>query len=221
MEKGTLYIVSTPIGNLGDITFRAVETLKTVNFIIAEDTRRTKVLLKAYDIETPMKSFHSYNIARKAEGIINELQKGANVAIVSDSGTPGISDPGFTFFLQCIEKKIPLIAVPGPTAMVTALVVSGKPMHSFVFEGFLSNKTARRKKQLAKLAEEDRTVILYESPHRIVKFLEDFDEMLGAREVVIARELTKKFEEIIRGQAKDIAEHFKVNKPKGEFVVIF
>ena len=221
MKTGTLYIVSTPIGNLADITFRAVETLKKVDFIVAEDTRRTKVLLDAYAISTPMRSFHSYNIAKKAEGIIRELQKGENVAIVSDSGTPGISDPGFTFFVQCIKDEIPIIAIPGPTAMVTALVVSGKPMHSFVFEGFLSNKTVRRKNQLAKFINEERTVILYESPHRIIKFLEDFDEIFGEKEVVIARELTKKFEEVRRGTAKILAQHFKENKPKGEFVVIF
>lgn len=221
MEKGTLYIVSTPIGNLEDMTLRGIRTLKEVDMIAAEDTRRTRILTGTYDIRTPLSSYHSHNSAGKRPFFTRLLAEGKNIALVSDSGTPGISDPGSVLIAECLKKDIPVCAVPGPTALVTALVLSGKPTNKFVFEGFLSNKPARRKKQLAELSKEKRTVIVYESPHRIVRFLEDFLEVVGDREIVVAREMTKKFEEIRREKTSAQLEHFLTNKPRGELIVIF
>ena len=221
METGTLYIVSTPIGNLEDMTFRGVRMLKEVDLIAAEDTRKTGILLNNYGIRTPMTSYHSHNLKVKTPKLIDELFSGRDVAVVSDSGTPGISDPGSVLIAESIKKGIDVIPVPGPSAAVAALVVSGKPTHKFVFEGFLSNKKARRRRQLEELSREERTVIVYESPHRIVKFLEDFLDVAGDREIVLARELTKKFEEISRLKASQHLQHFKTTKPKGEFIVVF
>lgn len=221
MPTGTLYIVSTPIGNLEDITLRAIRTLKEVDLVAAEDTRRAKVLFRAHDIETPATSFYSHNMKRKAPGLVEALLGGENVALISDSGTPGISDPGFVLISECIKNAIPLTAVPGPTALVAALVLSGKPTNKFVFEGFLSNKQARRRKQLEKLKEEERTVVVYESPHRIEKFLKDFMDVAGDRELALAREITKKFEEVRREKASQHLKHFEKSKPRGEFIVIF
>ena len=221
MDSGTLYIVSTPIGNLEDITMRAVRILKEVGLIAAEDTRRTKILLDAYGISNRLTSFHSHSTSRKGQELIKKLQEGASIALVSDSGTPGISDPGSVFISECIKNDIPVTAVPGPTALITALVLSGKPTHKFAFEGFLSIKGARRRKQIESLIKEDRTIVVYESPHRIISFLEDFRDVAEDREVVLARELTKKFEEIRRGPAKEHLEHFSEHKPRGEFIVVF
>jgi 16S rRNA (cytidine1402-2'-O)-methyltransferase len=221
MQTGTLYIVSTPIGNLEDITLRAIRTLKEVDLIAAEDTRRAKVLLGAYGISTPATSFYSYNMKKKAGQLIEKLKSGKNIALISDSGTPGISDPGHVLVSESIKSGIALTTVPGPTAFVAALVLSGKPTNKFVFEGFLSNKSAKRRKQLEKLKDEDRTVIVYESPHRIEKFLKDFAGLAPEREIVLAREITKKFEEVRRGTAKQHLRHFEENKPRGEFIVIF
>lgn len=221
MTTGTLYIVSTPIGNLEDMTLRAIKVLKEAHLVAAEDTRRAQILFKTYDISAPLISFHSYNRQGRTPQVIGELKKGKNVALISDSGTPGISDPGQTLVAECIEEGIPVTAVPGPTALIAALVLSGKPTHKFVFEGFLSNKTARRRKQLEEMKDQERTVIIYESPHRIEKFLADFRDIMGDRDVVLAREITKKFEEIRRGTAAEHLEHFSKNKPRGEFIVIF
>lgn len=221
MEPGTLYIVSTPIGNLEDITLRAVRTLKEVELIAAEDTRRAQILLKAYDISRPLISFHSYNRRQRTPHILSEIKKGRNIALISDSGTPGISDPGQTLVAECIAGDLPVTTVPGPTALIAALVLSGKPTHKFAFEGFLSNKSAKRRKQLEQLKGEERTVIIYESPHRIERFLEDFRDIMGDKDIVLAREITKKFEEIRRGKAEDHLVHFEKNKPRGEFIVIF
>ncbi|MFC1643966.1 16S rRNA (cytidine(1402)-2'-O)-methyltransferase [Candidatus Omnitrophota bacterium] len=221
MKPGTLYIVSTPIGNLEDITLRAIRVLKEVDLVAAEDTRRAKILFDAYGIKAKATSFHSYNLERKTPQIIRELLDGKNVALISDSGTPGISDPGSVLINGCIKNGISLVAVPGPTALVAALVLSGRPTNKFVFEGFLSNKAGRRRKQLEGLKSEERTVIIYESPHRIVKFLTDFRDIFGDREVVLAREITKKFEEVTRDKASCHLEHFSKNKPRGEFIVIF
>jgi len=220
MNKGTLYIISTPIGNLEDITFRAVRVLKEVDLIAAEDTRKTRILTSHYEINTPLTSYHSYNIKQKTSGLIKKILDGQSIAVVSDSGTPGISDPGSVLISEAIKKEVPITAIPGPTAAITALVLSGKSTHKFVFEGFLSNKTAKRRKQLKELKDEERTVIIYESPHRIVKFLNDCIEVLGDAQIVLARELTKKFEEIKRGTASQLVDHFTKNKPKGEFIVI-
>ena len=217
---GTLYIVSTPIGNLRDITLRAIETLKSVSLIAAEDTRHTKILLDRYEIKTSMTSYFEYNKVRKTDYLITVLKEGRSVALVSDAGTPGISDPGYKIIRLAIDNDIPVVPIPGPSGLVTALTVSGKPTDKFTFEGFLSNKPIRRKNQLKKLKDEGRTAVIYESPHRILKLLEDIIEVYGDVEIVLTRELTKKFEEIRRQKASLQLEHFKTNKPKGEFIVI-
>lgn len=217
---GTLYIVSTPIGNLADITFRAIETLKAVNVIACEDTRHTRILTERYGIKKPLVSFYSHNQVRKADVIIDRLKEGQNVALVSDAGTPGISDPGYVLIKAALDAGIRVEAIPGPSALITALVVSGKPTNKFVFEGFLSNKSSQRRKRLIALKEEERTIILYESPHRILKMLKDIEEIMGDRDIVVIRELTKKFEEIKRGKAGQIREYFEHKGVKGEFVVV-
>lgn len=221
MQTGTLYIVSTPIGNLEDMTLRAIRVLKEVDLIAAEDTRKSQILLKTYDINTPVTSYYSYNLDKKTPYLLSVLLGGKSLALVSDSGTPGISDPGYVLIARCIEQNIPITVVPGPTALIAALVLSGKATKSFVFEGFLSNKSGRRRKQLEALKSEERTVILYESPHRIIRFLEDFIKVFGDREIVLAREITKKFEEVLRATAGKHLEHFAKEKPRGEFIVIF
>ena len=217
---GTLYIVSTPIGNLTDITLRAIETLKTVDLIACEDTRHTKILLDRYGIKTPTTSFFEYNKIQKADYLIRQLKEGRSVALVSDAGTPGISDPGHNIIKLAIDNTIPIIAIPGPTAFVTALVMSGKPTHKFTFEGFLSNKSQARKNRLKVLKEEGRTVVLYESPHRIIKLLEDILAVYGDTTVVLARELTKKFEDVRREKVGVLLSHFKATSPRGEFIVV-
>jgi 16S rRNA (cytidine1402-2'-O)-methyltransferase len=221
MTEVQLYIVSTPIGNMEDITYRAVRILKEVDLIAAEDTRKTQNLLSRYSIDTKTTSYHSFNVRQKTPSLIKMLNEGKTMALVSDAGTPGISDPGEVLVKEAIKQGINITAIPGPAAMIAALVISGKQTNSFVFEGFLSNKSGRRKRQLEKLLLEDRTIILYESPHRIVKLLAEFDRCAPGREVVLGRELTKKFEEIRRGTAKEHVCHFEATKPKGEFVVIF
>jgi len=217
---GTLYIVSTPIGNLADMTLRAIETLKSVDLIAAEDTRHTKILLDRYGIKTPTTSYFEYNKVRKTEYLLEALQEGKSVALVSDAGTPGISDPGWKIIRSCIDSAIPVIPIPGPSGLLAALTVSGKPTDKFTFEGFLSPKPGKRKNQLKKLKDESRTAVLYESPHRISKLLQDILEVYGDVEVVLARELTKVFEEVRRERVSSAIEHFKTLKPKGEFIVI-
>ena len=215
-----LYLVSTPIGNLKDITFRAVETLKGVDLIAAEDTRHTKILCDHYEIKTPLTSFYAHNESKKGQYLLNFLQAGKNIALVTDAGTPGISDPGYSLIKLAQENHIPVTAVPGPTALITALSLSGLPAGRFVFEGFLPAKGAARRKKLEGFKSEERTIIFYESPYRIVKALKDIDEVLGNPQVVCARELTKKFEEIKRASARELFEHFTREKPKGEFVLL-
>ncbi len=217
---GALYIVSTPIGNLEDITLRALRTLKEVDLIAAEDTRRTKILLDKYNIRKKLISFYSYNKLRRKDEIINLLKEGKNIALVSDAGTPGISDPGFSLIKSVIENQIPLTPIPGPTALITALVISGKPTDKFVFEGFLSNKSSKRRHRLEFLKEEERTIIIYESCHRITKLLKDILDTMGDREIVFTRELTKKFEEVKRDRVSALLEHFSRARPSGEFIVI-
>ena len=221
MQKGILYIVSTPIGNLEDISLRAIRTLKEADLVAAEDTRRTKILFSSCDIQNQLTSFHSYNIREKTPKLIKMLEDGKSIALVSDSGTPGISDPGSVLISECIKKDVTVTAIPGPTALITALVLSGKPTHKFIFEGFLSNKSAKRRKQLEALKDSEKTVIIYESPHRIVRFLEDFIDVVGDRDIAIARELTKKFEEISRETASELLKKYLKTKPRGEFIVIF
>lgn len=218
--SGTLYVVATPIGNLGDITFRAIETLKTVDLIAAEDTRHTKILLDRYDIRAPLTSYFEYNKVQKSDYILKVLKEGKSVALVSDAGTPGISDPGYTIIRLCIDNNIPVVPIPGPSGIITALTVSGKPTDQFTFVGFLSPKPIKRKNQLKKLFDEGRTVVIYESPHRIEKLLIGILEVYGDTQLVVAREVTKKFEEIRREKVSLTIEHFKLHKPKGEFIVI-
>ena len=217
----TLYIVSTPIGNLADITFRAIDTLKSVNLIACEDTRHTKILLNHYNIKKPLVSYFEHNKIKRSEQIIKLLKEGNSVALVSDAGTPGISDPGYRIIRDAIDHDIRVVAIPGANAAISALSASGAPTDRFIFEGFLPNKTTARKKKLLSLKEEARTIIIYESPHRLLASLEDIKETLGDIELVIAREITKKFEEIKRQKVKDLIGYFSKNKPRGEFVLIF
>lgn len=214
-----LYIVSTPIGNLKDITLRAIETLKTVDLIAAEDTRHTGILLKHYDIQTPQTSFFEYNQLKKGDYLLGLLKEGKNIALVTDAGTPGISDPGFHLIRLAHENNIEVTAIPGATAVITALTLSGLPSHSFIFEGFLPVKPMARRKKLEEFKGEKRTVIFYESPYRVAKTLKDIEEVLGDPPMVCARELTKKFEEVKKGSAKELYAYFTRTKPKGEFVL--
>lgn len=215
-----LYIVSTPIGNLKDITLRAIEVLKSVDLIAAEDTRHTKILTQAYQIATPLTSYFEYNKFKKGDFLLKALKQGQKIALVSDAGTPGISDPGYHLIKLAIDNNIPLSVVPGPSALTAALVLSGFPAHKFVFEGFLSSKKASRRKRLQELSSEQRTIILYESPHRIIELLKDIEEVFKHRPIAIVREITKKFEEVKRATASQLLAHFTKTKPRGEFVVI-
>ncbi len=213
-------MVPTPIGNLGDITLRALEVLGAADLILAEDTRTTAKLLKHYDIDTPMRSFHMHNEHKSVPRIISELSAGGCIALVSDAGSPGVSDPGFLLVRACVAAKIHVQALPGATALVPALTLSGIPCERFVFEGFLPPKKGRQKR-LSALAEETRTIVLYESPHRILKTLGQLAEHLGEkREATASRELTKKFEETVRGSLKTLIDHFTKAPPKGEFVIV-
>lgn len=215
-----LYIVSTPIGNLKDITLRALEVLKSVDLIACEDTRRTKILLDRYQIKKPLISYYSYNKIQRAEKILESLKQNKSVALVSEAGTPGVSDPGTHLINMAIENKIPFTIIPGPVALIAGLVLSGFDSNRFVFEGFLPVKSGARRKKLEELAGQKRTVVLYEAPHRIIKLLQEILEVFGDREIACARELTKKFEEVKRDKTSALLAHFKSTKPRGEFVVI-
>ncbi len=214
-----LYIVSTPIGNLKDISLRALEILKSVELIAAEDTRRTRKLLTHYDIHKPITSYFEHNKFTKGLYLLRKLEEGTDIALVSDSGTPGISDPGYRLITMAIEHKVSLTCAPGPTALINALVMSGFPTDRFIFEGYLPVKPGARQRRIREILEEKRTVIFYESPHRLLKSLQDMQEVLGEREIVVLRELTKKFEQVIRGSAASILEHFQKHPPRGEFVI--
>ena len=215
-----LYIVSTPIGNLKDLSFRAVEVLNAVDLIAAEDTRHTKILTQHYGIRTPLTSFFEHNQYKKAGYLLRLLKEGKNVALVTDAGTPGISDPGYHLIRLAQDDGIPLTVVPGPTALIAALTVSGLSAHSFIFEGFLPVKQLARRQKLEYLKKEKRTMIFYESPHRLMRTLQDFRDVFRNPFLVCVRELTKKFEEVRKGQADELMEHFRKNKPKGEFVLL-
>lgn len=215
-----LYIVATPIGNLEDITLRAINTLKTADLIAAEDTRHARILLNKHEIKTPVESFHAHSDDRKLHNLIGKLQQGKTVALISDAGTPGISDPGYVLIKAAVEEGIQVVPIPGPSAFLTALSASGLPTHQFLYLGFLPMKKGRQK-LLDSLADEKRTIVFYESPHRILKTLGELDVKLGDRQIVIGRELTKIHEEFFRGTAKEALEHFnKATRPKGEFVVM-
>lgn len=215
-----LYIVPTPIGNLKDMTFRAIEVLKDVDLILAEDTRTSGKLLKHFEIATHMQSHHMHNEHKTVENLIQKLKSGSTVALISDAGTPAISDPGFLLTRACIENNIEVDCLPGATAFVPALVNSGLPNDKFVFEGFLPVKKGRQTRLLI-LAEETRTIIFYESPHKLIKTLTHFCEYFGEdRQVSVSRELTKLYEETIRGTAKQVLEHYINKPPKGEIVIV-
>ncbi|MCA9732486.1 MAG: 16S rRNA (cytidine(1402)-2'-O)-methyltransferase [Deferribacteres bacterium] len=212
-------MISTPIGNLMDITFRAVETLQSMDVVAAEDTRHSGLLLKHYQIKTKLCSFHDFNKEKQLPILLRDLQNGKNVGLITDAGTPGISDPGFSLIKAAIEAMVPIVPIPGATAFVPALIASGLPLHRFVFEGFPPVKKGR-KSFFEKLKNEERTIILYESPHRILKTVKDIGEYWGNRNLVIARELTKKFEEFIRGTVQEIIEELSQQPRKGEIVII-
>ncbi|HCI45607.1 MAG TPA: 16S rRNA (cytidine(1402)-2'-O)-methyltransferase [Candidatus Omnitrophica bacterium] len=215
-----LYIVSTPIGNLKDITLRALETLKSVDLIAAEDTRHTQILTKHYQIDTPLTSYFEHNQFKKGEYLLKLLKEGKNIALVTDAGTPGVSDPGYQLIQLARDNDIPMTVIPGPTALIAALTASGLPCHNFIFEGFLPVKSAARRKKLEQFKGEERTVIFYESPYRLTKTLKDIEEVLGNPAVVCARELTKKFEEVKKAPASELRQHFSAQKPRGEFVLL-
>lgn len=219
IHQGVLYIVPTPIGNLDDITLRALKILGGVDIIAAEDTRTTKFLLDHFHIQKPLLSFFSHNEQMRVPQIIQKLKDGMSVALVSDAGTPGISDPAHSIIIAAIAEQIVIVPLPGPTAFIPVLIASGLPTHSFVFEGFLPHKKGRKTK-IEKLKTEERTIILYESPHRIIKTLEELYAAMGERQIVIGREITKKFEEILRGTLSDVKKILSQRSIKGEFVLI-
>lgn len=220
MSSGKLYLVATPVGNLSDMTFRAVETLKRVDAVLAEDTRNSKVLFNHYDIQTPLESLHQHNEHQRLAGIIERLQRGAVLAQISDAGTPGISDPGFLLARACVENGIPVEVIPGATAFIPALLKSGFALHRFVFEGFLPQKKGRQTK-MQQMLTQPCTVVFYESPHKMLKTLQALKELgAGERKISVSRELTKKFEETVNGTVEELIRHFTSHSPKGEFVVV-
>lgn len=214
----TLYLVPTPIGNFDDMTFRSVETLKNVDMIYCEDTRVTKVLLSHFHITTPLKNYHIFNEEVKADEILNLLYEGKNIALVSDAGLPCISDPGFLISKLALEKGYNVVSLPGASASLTALIASGLPNDKFYFNGFLNSKQSQRIKQLEVLKDKEETMIIYEAPHRIIETLKDIYNVFGNRNIVVARELTKKFEEYTRGTLEEIINN--ITELKGEIVVI-
>lgn len=216
---GTLFVVSTPIGNLKDITFRAVEILKQVDLIAAEDTRHTRILLDHYQITTPTTSYFDFNKEKKIPFLIERLHKGEQIALVSDAGTPGISDPAYRLIQECIKEKIDIETIPGATAFVPALILSGLPTDRFVFEGFLPAKKGR-KKRIEALKDELRTIVFYESRHRLQKTLRELQPHFGERPAALAREITKKFEEVKRGTLNELCQSLSELKLKGEFVLL-
>jgi 16S rRNA (cytidine1402-2'-O)-methyltransferase len=217
--KGCLYVVSTPIGNLGDITYRSVEMLRQVSLIAAEDTRRTRILLNNYEIDTPLSSYNSYNQTRKGPEFIKKINQGDDIALVSDAGTPGVSDPLYNLVQLALEQEVEVISIPGPSAVLSALTVSGLPMDRFRFEGFLPRKK-RRKRIIQELAEHSETVVLFESPQRIEKTLNELREVFGNRKAALTRELTKMHEEVLRGGLDDLCKASEGRKWKGEITLV-
>jgi 16S rRNA (cytidine1402-2'-O)-methyltransferase len=215
-----LYIVPTPIGNLEDITLRAIRILKEANLVLAEDTRTTRKLFSHYGISTRLQSYHIFNEHQKTEEMVNRIAAGETTALVSDAGTPSISDPGFMLVRACIERHVPVECLPGPTALIPALVSSGFPSDKFCFEGFLPHKKGR-KTRLTELAQESRTIIIYESPHRILRTLKELQQAMGnERRCAVSRELSKLHEETLRGTFGELVEHFEKHAPRGEIVVV-
>jgi 16S rRNA (cytidine1402-2'-O)-methyltransferase len=219
-DKGILYIISTPIGNLEDITLRALRILREVDLIAAEDTRHTGLLLRHFGIQKPLTSYFEGNELKKKEFVLTRLKRGDRVALVSDAGTPGISDPGFRLIQTVIENQIPIVPIPGPSAVIAALSVSGLPTDAFLFKGFLPHKSKKRRDLLKELEAVRETLIFYESPHRLSETLKDIFEILGDREIVLTRELTKIYEEILRGKVSQIESQIAGKKLKGEITLI-
>jgi len=219
VEPGVLYLVSTPIGNLRDITLRALDVLQQVDAIAAEDTRTSKILLQHYSVNTPMVSYHDFNKEKMTPRLIDKLEQNQSIAVISDAGTPGISDPAFYLVREAIKKSIRIESVPGATAFVPALILSGLPTDRFIFEGFLPPKKGRQTR-LQALIKEPRTIIFYESPYRVVKTLRDLHDTLGNRRAVIVREISKKFEQVIRGELDDLVSASNAFTLKGEFVIL-
>ncbi len=218
--KGTLFVCGTPIGNLKDVTFRCIDTLKNVDLIAAEDTRQTVKLLNHYDIKTPLTSYHEHNKTVKGPKIVRELNEGKNVAVVSDAGMPGISDPGEDLIKLCYDEGISVTVVPGPTAGVSAVVLSGIGSRSYCFEGFLPSGKKQRKDVLERLSKETRTIVLYEAPHHLKNTLSEMYSILGNRDIAVVKELTKKYESVKRGTFENIIKYYEKVEPKGEFVII-
>jgi 16S rRNA (cytidine1402-2'-O)-methyltransferase len=220
-SPGTLYICATPIGNLEDVSIRLLKTLRQVDLIACEDTRHTIKLLNRYKINKPLTSYHQHSRLSKEDLILQKLQSGQQIALVSDAGTPAISDPGADLVKRALEAGIKVEAVPGPSALITALALSGLDTQSFVFLGFLPVKSGQRREILSSLCDQPRTMIFYEAPHRLLKTLADIEELLGGeRSIAVARELTKTYEEIRRGQVSQVIQHFKEHEPRGEFTIV-
>jgi len=217
---GVLYLCATPIGNLEDLTFRALRILKEADLIAAEDTRHTKKLLNHYQIATPLTSYHRHNAKQKGARLVELLGEGKQIALVSDAGTPGISDPGSLMVQLAIEAGFPVVPIPGATAAISALVASGLPTDRFAFEGFLPRSNQERQGFLTRLQAEERTLVFYEAPHRLLATLRDFEKLFPGRKMVAARELTKHYEEFLRGTATQLIEHFEAVSPKGEFTLL-
>ena len=220
---GTLYLCGTPIGNLEDITFRVLRTLKEVDLIAAEDTRHSIKLMNHFDIKTPMTSYHEYNKVEKARELVKKLKEGINIALITDAGTPGISDPGEELVRQCFEEDIPVTSLPGPAACITALTMSGQPVRRFCFEAFLPNGKADKKERqriLEELRGETRTMVIYEAPHHLLQTLKDLEEVLGERSISICRELTKKHEAVRRTTLREAVSFYEREEPRGEFVLV-
>lgn len=219
-KQGVLYVVATPIGNLEDITLRAIRVLREVELIAAEDTRRTRKLLSAYDIHTPLTSLYEHVEEKKSGMLIDRIEEGADIAYVSDAGTPGVSDPGYVLIRQAIARGIRVVPVPGVSAVIAALSVSGLPMDRFLFYGFLPTRSGKRKSSLSALAEETKTMVFYESPRRLLATLSDIESVLGDRNVVVVRELTKVFEEILRGTVRSVIAELRERKIRGEVTLV-
>ena len=215
-----LYVVATPIGNLGDITFRALEALKNADVIAAEDTRHSGILLKHFEIKKPLVSYHEHNEAMRTAQLIERIAAGENVALITDAGTPGVSDPGARLIRECIKRELPFTIIPGPSSILTALVGSGFPAEKFFFGGFLPVKSGQRERELRAAADRKETTIFFESPYRILKTLDACADILPQRELCVARELTKKFEEFRRGSARELLAYYETRPPKGEIVLV-
>jgi 16S rRNA (cytidine1402-2'-O)-methyltransferase len=215
-----LYLVATPIGNLGDITLRALEVLKDVDLVAAEDTRHSGLLLKHYNIDKPFVSYHEHNEAMRTAQLVGRLAAGENIALITDAGIPGLSDPGARLIRECVQRNVPFTVIPGPSSILTALVGSGFSTAKFFFAGFLPNKSGRRERELRAAADREETTIFFESPHRLVKTLKASIDILPDRQLCVARELTKKFEEFRRGTAAELLAHYEAHPPKGEIVLL-